>query len=447
MPSPLISLLALIPSTSFGLDFDDGLHAALARAGDVDGDGRCDVLVMDRVTGGPLVILSGRDGKCLRTLEPAAPNWLWGRSLACAGDVNGDGVADQLAGGFGAVRVYSGRDGAVLHELRPPVADLGFGFHVAGEGELDGDGVPDLLVVSDALRIEQNHLTQRKWGESPSLSRPGRVHLYSGRTGKPLGYSLPLDQEADLSVVTYVPPCKDGWTEPADATATPYSVPAAALVLGRAAAFLPDIDGDGRSEIAVVCHEPTKSRVFLDLRSGVSGARLRAFGTTYWEGNCEGWLVGSCSDLDGDEVADPYFAVMNQGLIAFSGKDSHVVLQTDDCGGNLFSDLSSVAALGDVNQDARGDIAIAANEVGFDDDSGYWKVVSSTGAVLHSESLNGLRSGCEVAAAGDLDGDKVPDLVVLEHTRRRVRALSGKTFAALWEFDFNAPRVAPPAEK
>ncbi|TAJ17693.1 MAG: VCBS repeat-containing protein [Planctomycetota bacterium] len=458
----------LLVGTSFApaaapprFDFDDALHAALARAGDVDGDKVEDFIAMDRVSGGPLVIVSGWTGERIRVLEAATPEWNFGRSLACAGDLNTDGVPDQLVGGFGAVRIYSGRDGSVLRELRPATPNLGFGFHVAGEGELDGDGVPDFLVVTDATSMNYLEGRRRTWGAPPALETQGRVDLYSGKTGAPIRYALPLAEESPLCVALTVPPCGGTeWPQPAPIPAAPFQLSASKVVLGRAAAFLPDRNGDGFSELAIVCHAPGpievfgdpnqgkeggglliqgESGVFVDVRSGADGARLTAFGTTYLPANHEGWLVGSAGDIDGDGAADPYLAVLNQELCVFSGKTNAALLRVHACGGNLNGAYTSVAALGDIDGDGRGEIGFAANEVGFDSDGGMWCVLDHKSRALKFEHLRGLVCGFEISAAGDLDGDKVLDFVVLEHTRRSVRAHSGKDFAELWKFSFDAP--------
>jgi len=79
--------------------------------------------------------------------------------VAGAGDVNGDGVPDLLAGApghdvaggardQGQALVFSGTDASLLLALDTPTPDsnAGFGEEVAGIGDVDGDGAPDFLV-------------------------------------------------------------------------------------------------------------------------------------------------------------------------------------------------------------------------------------------------------------------------------------------------------------
>ena len=145
--------------------------AAVASAGDWDGDGLPDLVVggpassAEAAGGGAVWIVSG-DVTGDATLEDVAMAVLTGReaeqaagtSVSAAGDINGDGFADLLVGapgtdgGRGAVLVVLGpvEDEASLGdvgyaELGEGAAD-GAGAAVAGPGDVDGDGLDDILV-------------------------------------------------------------------------------------------------------------------------------------------------------------------------------------------------------------------------------------------------------------------------------------------------------------
>jgi hypothetical protein len=143
----------------------------VAGVGDVDGDGYADVAVSapayatatGRVylyRGGPqgpattpTLVLTGFDV----TYGGVPQQGLFGRALAPAGDVNGDGFADVVIGsqssayGYGRAYVYygsaSGLGGTPGVTLDSPQGNLNFGTSVAGAGDVNGDGFGDVLVA------------------------------------------------------------------------------------------------------------------------------------------------------------------------------------------------------------------------------------------------------------------------------------------------------------
>ena len=117
-------------------------------AGDVDGDGRADIITGAGPGGGPHVhVFSGVDLHELDSFYAYSPLFAGGVRVA-AGDVDGDGRADIITGagpgGGPHVRVFSGVD---LHELASFYAfDPTFagGVSVAA-GDIDGDGHSDII--------------------------------------------------------------------------------------------------------------------------------------------------------------------------------------------------------------------------------------------------------------------------------------------------------------
>ena len=77
----------------------DEVGRTLAALGDVDGDGSPDFAVtalQDRVGGhGQVLIVSGRDGEVIRTLENEEDTDFYGIQMGGGGDLDGDGVEDD----------------------------------------------------------------------------------------------------------------------------------------------------------------------------------------------------------------------------------------------------------------------------------------------------------------------------------------------------------------
>ncbi len=170
-----------------------GLGWAAGAAGDVNGDGYADVIggapkydAGDGIEGQITVYYGSADGL------PDAPSWSYlmgdsgselGRSVASAGDVNGDGYDDVIAGARNADDPSGvGKTGAALVflgsadglEETPVWVQYGdhsvavYGNYVAGIGDINGDGFDDIAV-----------------GAPGAQSFTGQVHIYLGSAEGP----------------------------------------------------------------------------------------------------------------------------------------------------------------------------------------------------------------------------------------------------------------------
>jgi uncharacterized protein YkwD len=122
-------------------------------AGDVTGDGRADVVTGTGPGGGAHVkVFDGRTLALYGSFFAFDPAFRGGATVA-AGDVNGDGRADVIAGagpgGGPNVRVISGTDFALLENFYAYPVGYGGGVRVAAI-DLDGNGRSDILVGSGA---------------------------------------------------------------------------------------------------------------------------------------------------------------------------------------------------------------------------------------------------------------------------------------------------------
>ena len=167
------------------LESDEGgvdlgrLHVAFLS--DLNGDGASEIIAGDwRHIGavprtGQLRIVSGRDGSDILRLNGGHPGEGFGIGAVGAGDLDGDGIEDFLAGAWlshagavagGKVYALSGADGRELATWTSTLPQSRFGSDVVGIEDVNGDGVPDVVVGAPS--------------RARLADRPGRVYILSG---------------------------------------------------------------------------------------------------------------------------------------------------------------------------------------------------------------------------------------------------------------------------
>ena len=395
-PSPLLVVLAAMlaltaapaaaqcTQVSIPGQPNDGYGRALATAGDVDGDGFPDVMVYARslsISGAYIEVRSGRTSGVLHRIDYALYQTL-APGMAGLGDVNGDGYGDFAIGEpwhdvgsnyqAGRVRAYSGANGTVMLEVDGSDFFGYFGAALAGVGDVDGDGVPDLAVGEP--------------GNNQNGGLNGAAHLYSGASGTLLR--------------SYYGNLRDN--------------------LGATLCAAGDVDADGVPDLLVGAPREDGAYINQGGAWALSGADFTPLQhITGWADNdAMGTALAAVGDWNGDGHAD--FAVgapaaFSSGVVVVvSGKTGQNLAWLNAGYGGV--GYGAVLAAGDFDGDAALELAVGMssnNTTG--PGAGSVKVHDGPSGVL-LEGFTGPGQfaffGAALAMPGDCDGDGRGELIV-----------------------------------
>ena len=376
-----------VPLYTFHGDSEsDQFGSSVSGAGDINGDGRADLIVGARADddngnrSGSVRVFSGIDGSVLYNFNGDAGNF-FGNSVSGAGDVNGDGTPDLIVGApsifnngttSGYARVLSGSDGSVLYNFDGDNIDDRFGDSVSGAGDVNGDGRADLIVGTNA----GDTIVGIGPDATRTVSLRGSARVLSGSDGSVL-YNFDGDDSLGFSV-----------------------------------SGAGDVNGDGRDDLIVGVPRNDISAIngSAQVLSGIDGSVLYNFDG---DGSDFGSLVSSAGDVNGDGFADLIVSAGVGSVGVFSGIDGSV-LYTFDGGADNFFDFS-LSCAGDVNGDGMADMIIGAPRDEDDIDMGSAHVLSGIdGSVLYTFDGDNENDefGGEVSGAGDVNGDGIDDFIV-----------------------------------
>lgn len=406
------------------------MGVSVASAGDINADGFSDVIVgapnynNGSTNQGAVFIYygsaSGIVGVPPTIFESGQEGAILGYSVAGAGDVNGDGFSDVVAGSpsydhgeadEGIVRLYYGSATGVNPSpvtLEGNFGGASFGRSAAGAGDVNADGYSDVVVGSPDF--------------GNNYSQEGAFYLF---LGAPSGINTSAAGRIESNKTT--------------------------TYLGGSISGAGDFNGDGFADVVVGANlysngenQEGAGYIYMGSPAGLSSIATKIVETNQASGFMS--CASAAGDVNGDGFSDLIFGhhgfdnpeadeggisilYGGAGVIATKFSDRIELNQADARLG------TSVAIAGDINGDGFGDVIVGAPQYDSgESNEGIVKVYYGTSNGLSNLPITLQRNqessgfGTSVASAGDVNGDGYDDVIVGAPFYNNGEAFEGAAF-------------------
>jgi len=412
------------------------LGCAVAHAGDLNNDGFSEIVIgaMNYSHGeseeGALYIFpgsaNGPDLAGLRIIESDQEDARLGNAVAPAGDLNGDGNDDLVAGAYsvgdydtGAILIGYGKanslDSLAINWLKGTQEQAHFGWDVSGAGDSNGDGFHDVVVGAHAYD-NGDGAAYIYYGSAAGIAQANFTHLLTHETGM-------------------------------------------AAAMGESVAGAGDLDGDGYSDVLVgepwFMDENTSvmtglALIFYGSPTGINTSPQRITGNPNDTFDFFGWSVAAGGDVNSDGYGDMIVGSPNFSS-AQTDSDAAFVYYGND-GQGLRSSIrlynSDLATPLNYQQQGKSDFGIGLHGrsfLGINKGKLVWEAIAngqdfsaaSNGLLTNSVSFNGSQKGFQALNGSELKS-KVSKQGTSTNLRVRIKynpalALTGQMFGP-WRY-------------
>ena len=367
---------------------------SVSSAGDANGDGYSDVVVGDKAGNAYLYLSPG--GTLSATAATTFTGGVkFGTSVACAGDVNGDGYSDIIIGGDdGTAYVFNGSSTwpATIANTAASTSLSGsgnYGLSVASAGDINGDGYSDVVVGAPNATLAYTYLGSPSGSANTNtLSIPGQNAF--DRFGISINGAGDVNGDGYSDVIVGA----NGYNNIAGAAYVFYGSPTGLQTTGYT--------------LLTITHDPLQEENF-------------------------GWSVAGAGDVNGDGYDDIVIGAkfQNNTLNGNFGSGVAYIFVGSVSGVNptptaILNGMNpfdwfgaSVSGAGDVNGDGYSDVIIGSLQGGPNQEGAAYIYMGGPGGITSSTPADTLYGpgpnsnfGNSVASAGDVDGDGYSDVIV-----------------------------------